>query len=88
MSFYIFQVQKQGTLPVRSIDLTRFSRYNELIAELDRMFEFDRELVDPNTTWMVVYTDDEGDMMLVGDDPWQYDSVHHFLIVFLIFREM
>lgn len=71
MSCYIFQVQKQGTLPVRSIDLTRFSRYDELVAEFDRMFEFDGELVGPNTTWMVVYTDDEGDMMLVGDDPWQ-----------------
>lgn len=64
-------MQKQGTLPVRSIDLTRFSRYDELIAEFDRMFEFDGGLVGPNTTWMVVYTDDEGDMMLVGDDPWQ-----------------
>lgn len=21
--------------------------------------------------WMIVYTDDEGDIMLVGDDPWQ-----------------
>jgi len=65
------KVQKQGTLPVRSIDLTRFSEYDELKFELDKMFEFDGELVSPNTTWMVVYTDDEGDMMLVGDDPWQ-----------------
>ncbi|KAJ4810165.1 Auxin response factor [Rhynchospora pubera] len=65
------KVQKQGTLPVRSVDLTRFSQYDELKAELDRMFEFNGELVGPKTTWMVVYTDDEGDMMLVGDDPWQ-----------------
>ncbi|KAJ3678233.1 hypothetical protein LUZ60_002036 [Juncus effusus] len=65
------KVQKQGTLPVRSIDLTRFSEYEELKSELDRMFEFEGELArSQNSAWMVVYTDDEGDMMLVGDDPW------------------
>ena len=26
----------------------------------------------PKKNWLIVYTDDEGDMMLVGDDPWQY----------------
>lgn len=28
-------------------------------------------LSDPNNKWHVVYTDDEDEMMLVGDDPWQ-----------------
>lgn len=53
------------------MDLTKFSNYDELIAELDRLFEFDGELLAPQKNWLVVYTDDEGDMMLVGDDPWQ-----------------
>ncbi|KAK6920448.1 Auxin response factor domain [Dillenia turbinata] len=65
------KVHKQGIALGRSVDLTKFSNYNELVAELDRMFEFGGELMTPNKNWLIVYTDDEGDMMLVGDDPWQ-----------------
>lgn len=53
------------------MDLTKFNNYDELIAELDELFEFNGELKTRNRSWLVVYTDDEGDMMLVGDDPWQ-----------------
>lgn len=69
--FSLFQVHKQGIALGRSVDLTRFSSYIELIAELDKMFEFGGELKSSNKNWMIVYTDDEGDMMLAGDDPWQ-----------------
>ena len=65
------QVHKQGIVLGRSVDLSRFSGYDELIEELDHMFEFEGELMSSNKSWMVVYTDSEGDMMLVGDDPWQ-----------------
>lgn len=66
-----FQVQKQGIALGRSVDLSKFNNYDELIAELDQLFEFDGELMAPKKNWLIVYTDDEGDMMLVGDDPWQ-----------------
>ncbi|KAK1435714.1 hypothetical protein QVD17_01481 [Tagetes erecta] len=65
------KVHKQGIALGRSVDLTRFNNYNELISELDKLFEFGGELKSQNKNWLVVYTDDEGDMMLVGDDPWQ-----------------
>ncbi|XP_065010685.1 auxin response factor 23-like isoform X1 [Musa acuminata AAA Group] len=65
------KVHKQGIALGRSVDLTKFNGYDELIAELDRMFEFEGALVSPNKSWLVVYTDNEGDMMLVGDDPWK-----------------
>ncbi|KAJ4850163.1 Auxin response factor 2A [Turnera subulata] len=65
------KVHKQGIALGRSVDLTKFNNYDELIAELDRLFEFNGELMAPNRNWLIVYTDDEGDMMLVGDDPWQ-----------------
>lgn len=52
------------------MDLSKFNNYNELIAELDQLFEFNGELK-ASKDWLIVYTDDEGDMMLVGDDPWQ-----------------
>ncbi|OMO52358.1 AUX/IAA protein [Corchorus olitorius] len=65
------KVHKQGIALGRSVDLTKFNNYEELIAELDQLFEFGGELVASKKNWLVVYTDDEGDMMLVGDDPWQ-----------------
>ncbi|KAJ3671810.1 hypothetical protein LUZ60_007889 [Juncus effusus] len=65
------KVHKQGIALGRSVDLTKFNNYDELYKELDEMFEFGGELVGTcSRTWLVVYTDDEGDMMLVGDDPW------------------
>ncbi|KAK9278040.1 hypothetical protein L1049_027597 [Liquidambar formosana] len=65
------KVHKQGIALGRSVDLTKFNNYDELIAELDQLFEFGGELMAPQKNWLIVYTDDEGDMMLVGDDPWQ-----------------
>ncbi|XP_068661821.1 auxin response factor 2A-like isoform X2 [Aristolochia californica] len=65
------KVHKQGTALGRSVDLTKFDGYDELTLELDRMFEFKGELVDPSQGWQVIYTDDEGDIMLLGDYPWQ-----------------
>lgn len=69
--YLLIQVHKQGTALGRSVDLTKFNNYDELLAELDKLFDFNGELKAMNKNWMVVYTDDEGDMMLVGDDPWQ-----------------
>ncbi|KAI3950901.1 hypothetical protein MKW98_011950, partial [Papaver atlanticum] len=65
------KVHKQGIALGRSVDLTKFNNYDDLITELDKMFEFDGELMAPNKNWLVVYTDNENDMMLVGDDPWK-----------------
>ncbi|KAJ8752611.1 hypothetical protein K2173_005500 [Erythroxylum novogranatense] len=65
------KVHKQGIALGRSVDLAKFHNYEELIKDLDRLFEFDGELMAPKKDWLIVYTDDEGDMMLVGDDPWQ-----------------
>ncbi|XVF49519.1 hypothetical protein PTKIN_Ptkin04bG0019000 [Pterospermum kingtungense] len=65
------KVLKQGIALGRSVDLTKFNNYDELITELDQLFEFGGELMAPKKNWLLVYTDDEGDMMLVGDDPWQ-----------------
>ncbi|KAH7578516.1 hypothetical protein ACOSP7_000177 [Xanthoceras sorbifolium] len=65
------KVHKQGIALGRSVDLSKFNNYDELIAELDQLFEFGGELMAPKKKWLIVYTDDEGDMMLVGDDPWQ-----------------
>ncbi|CAM8883541.1 unnamed protein product [Rhodiola kirilowii] len=65
------KVHKQGIALGRSVDLSKFNNYEELKAELDQLFEFGGELLASGSNWLLVYTDDEGDMMLVGDDPWQ-----------------
>ncbi|KAL2234641.1 UNVERIFIED_CONTAM: Auxin response factor 9 [Sesamum indicum] len=53
----------------RAVDLTTLNGYDELITELEEMFEIKGELR-PRNKWEIVFTDDEGDTMLVGDDPW------------------
>ncbi|KAG6516401.1 hypothetical protein ZIOFF_026860 [Zingiber officinale] len=63
-------VHKQGVALGRSVDLTKFDGYDQLIEELDQLFEFKGELMAPNKNWMIVFTDNEDDMILVGDDPW------------------
>ncbi|KAG1335008.1 putative 3-oxoacyl-[acyl-carrier-protein] synthase I, chloroplastic [Cocos nucifera] len=63
------KVHMQGMAVGRAVDLTNLVGYNELITELEQMFEIKGELRQRNK-WEVVFTDDEGDMMLVGDDPW------------------
>lgn len=59
----------QGVAVGRAVDLTALGSYDDLIRELEKLFEIEGEL-SPRNKWEVVYTDDEGDMMLVGDDPW------------------
>ncbi|KAK8692860.1 hypothetical protein V6N13_070465 [Hibiscus sabdariffa] len=63
------KVQMQGIAVGRAVDLATFEGYDQLIEELEEMFDIPGELR-PRNKWEIVYTDDEGDMMLVGDDPW------------------
>ncbi|EOA39542.1 hypothetical protein CARUB_v10008159mg [Capsella rubella] len=65
------KVQKRGSVG-RSIDVTRYSGYDELRHDLARMFGIEGQLEDPLTSdWKLVYTDHENDILLVGDDPWE-----------------
>ncbi|PIA48925.1 hypothetical protein AQUCO_01300067v1 [Aquilegia coerulea] len=63
------KVHMQGIAVGRAVDLTGLQGYDQLIKELEDMFEIKGQLC-PRDKWEVVFTDDEGDMMLVGDDPW------------------
>ncbi|CAI9093432.1 OLC1v1028935C1 [Oldenlandia corymbosa var. corymbosa] len=63
------KVQMQGVAVGRAVDLTMLTGYDQLIVELEKMFEIKGEL-SPRNKWEIVFTDDEGDMMLMGDDPW------------------
>nr|AMO02486.1 auxin response factor [Boehmeria nivea] len=64
------KVHMQGMAVGRAVDLTRFDRYDHLLRKLEEMFDIDGELCGSMKKWQVVYTDDEDDMMMVGDDPW------------------
>lgn len=63
------KVQMQGVAVGRAVDLTTLGGYNDLIDELEKMFEIKGELRPPSK-WAIVFTDDENDKMLVGDDLW------------------
>ncbi|KAH9315720.1 hypothetical protein KI387_024347, partial [Taxus chinensis] len=64
------KVHKQGNAVGRAVDLSKLDGYHELLNELERLFNMEGLLRDTKKGWQVVYTDSEGDMMLVGDDPW------------------
>ncbi|KAF7818250.1 auxin response factor 4-like [Senna tora] len=65
------KVLKHGSALGRSIDLTRISGYAELISELDSMFDFKGSLIDGSSGWNVISIDDDGDLAMFGDYPWQ-----------------
>ncbi|MCD7464591.1 hypothetical protein HAX54_053051, partial [Datura stramonium] len=64
------KVHMQGKAVGRAVDLTRLDSYEDLLKKLEDMFEIEGELRGSTKKWQVVYTDDEDDMMMVGDDPW------------------
>lgn len=67
----------QGFAVGRAVDLTRFNGYEDLLRKLEEMFEIEGELCGSTKKWQVVYTDDEDDAMMVGDDPWQLSTQVH-----------
>lgn len=65
------KVQKAGSVG-RSIDVTTFKNYEELICAIECMFGLDGLLNDTKGSgWKLVYVDYESDVLLVGDDPWE-----------------
>ncbi|PPD99550.1 hypothetical protein GOBAR_DD03414 [Gossypium barbadense] len=65
------KVHKLGSFG-RSLDISKFSSYNELRCELARMFGLEGQLEDPQRSgWQLVFVDRENDILLLGDDPWQ-----------------
>uniref|UniRef100_A0A7N0U2L8 PB1 domain-containing protein n=1 Tax=Kalanchoe fedtschenkoi TaxID=63787 RepID=A0A7N0U2L8_KALFE len=64
------KVYKSGSFG-RSLDITKFSSYQELRSELARMFGLEGLLEDPmRSGWQLVFVDRENDVLLLGDDPW------------------
>ncbi|KAM3341700.1 auxin response factor 5 [Capsicum galapagoense] len=65
------KIQKAGSVG-RSIDVSGFKTYDELRAEIERMFGLEGLLNDSRGSgWKLVYVDFENDVLLVGDDPWE-----------------
>ncbi|ONK55131.1 uncharacterized protein A4U43_UnF7230 [Asparagus officinalis] len=65
------KVYKSGSVG-RSLDIGRFSNYEELREELGQMFGIEGLLEDPlRSGWQLVFVDRENDVLLLGDDPWE-----------------
>ncbi|XP_075493978.1 auxin response factor 1-like isoform X1 [Primulina tabacum] len=64
------KVHMQGIAVGRAVDLTRLDGYEDLLKKFEEIFEIKGELSGSAKKWLVVYTDNEDDMMMVGDDPW------------------
>lgn len=55
--------------------MARYSGYDDLKHDLARMFSIEGQLEDRGRIgWKLVYKDHEDDILLVGDDPWEYVS--------------
>ncbi|ERN19043.1 hypothetical protein AMTR_s00061p00076370 [Amborella trichopoda] len=54
----------------RAVDLSLLDSYDELATVLESWFEIKGEMTGPNKKWMMVYRDYDGEIMVVGDDPW------------------
>nr|XP_027192816.1 auxin response factor 18 isoform X3 [Cicer arietinum] len=63
------KVQMQGVAVGRALDLSMLNGYDDLIDEVEKLFDIKGELRSQNK-WRVTFTDNENDTMLVGDDPW------------------
>nr|Q9FX25.3 RecName: Full=Auxin response factor 13 [Arabidopsis thaliana] len=63
------KVHMQGVAISRAVDLTAMHGYNQLIQKLEELFDLKDELRTRNQ-WEIVFTNNEGAEMLVGDDPW------------------
>nr|ARR29280.1 auxin response factor 6 [Cyrtomium guizhouense] len=64
------KVYKTGSVG-RSLDVTRFSNYDELRCELARLFGLQGQLEHPRSGWQLIFVDKENDWLLLGDDPWE-----------------
>nr|QGJ03754.1 auxin response factor 8-like protein [Vanilla planifolia] len=65
------KVYKTGSVG-RSLDISRFSSYNELREELGQMFGIEGLIEDPlRSGWQLVFVDRENDVLLLGDGPWE-----------------
>ncbi|KAI3749304.1 hypothetical protein L2E82_19911 [Cichorium intybus] len=64
------QQSHHGTFLGRSIDLSRFSGYQDLMYELDKLFEFEGSLMCGTSGWLVTYADADGNKKLLGDLSW------------------
>ncbi|XP_057501053.1 auxin response factor 19-like isoform X2 [Actinidia eriantha] len=65
------KVYKRGAVG-RSIDIARYSGYEELKQDLAQRFGIEGQLEDRHKIgWKLVYVDHENDVLLVGDDPWE-----------------
>jgi auxin response factor len=52
----------------RAVDVANLDGYEQLISELEGMFEI--KDLNSKEKWKVDFTDDDGDTMEIGDDPW------------------
>ncbi|XP_022845021.1 auxin response factor 8-like isoform X2 [Olea europaea var. sylvestris] len=65
------KVYKSGSVG-RSVDISRFNSYQELLWELGQMFRIEGLLEGPQRSgWQLVFVDRENDVLLLGDDPWE-----------------
>ncbi|KAG2314937.1 hypothetical protein Bca52824_018059 [Brassica carinata] len=62
------KVHMEGAVE-RTVDLTVFDGYNQLIDGLERLFDI-KGTLHMHNQWKIVFINTDGDKMLLGEDPW------------------
>ncbi|KAG5381913.1 hypothetical protein IGI04_033383 [Brassica rapa subsp. trilocularis] len=71
------KINMEGVLIGRKVNLSAFNNYQELSHAVDQLFS-KKDLADVNRQYTLVYEDNEGDTVLVGDVPWEKELKYFF----------
>jgi len=63
------EVYKQGSL-AKDINVNQLSNYEELRETIACMFNL-KDILDPDLGWQLTYENNEEEVFVVGDDPWE-----------------
>jgi hypothetical protein len=64
------QVYKQGSIS-QDINVNHLSNYEGLRVTIAFLFNL-MDILDPDLGWELMYENNEEEVSLVGDDPWEY----------------
>ncbi|ERN19045.1 hypothetical protein AMTRI_Chr10g233360 [Amborella trichopoda] len=64
------KVFMKGQAIGRAVNLNILNSYDQLKDALEDKFQIWGELQNCNHKWVLLYIDHDGEMMIVGDDPW------------------
>ncbi|KAL5854121.1 hypothetical protein ACOSQ4_003923 [Xanthoceras sorbifolium] len=67
----ILPVQMADTGAQKNIELQNLTCYEDLYKKVSQTFNIEVEYLDQHSKWVLIYKDDESDLLYLGNDPWE-----------------